>query len=109
MSCRIDKGTDKGMSWGPALALVWEEGKRFLLVGLREKTPVFNVTTAAGERIQGASLLTYPALDRPASSFRLASPLGLVRVAAQPRGVRLAERSTGMACWPSGALAGRTA
>src|ERR1017187_1672083 len=32
ISCRIDKGTDAGMSWSPALALVWEEGKRFLLV-----------------------------------------------------------------------------
>ncbi|MCX6923592.1 MAG: alpha-galactosidase [Verrucomicrobia bacterium] len=97
VSCRIDKGTDQGMSWSPALALVWEEGKRFLLVGVRERTPVFNVTTAAGERIQGASLLTYPALDRPASSFRLASPLKPVPVAAQPRGVRLAEKSAGMA------------
>ncbi len=27
VSCRIDKGTDQGMSWAPALALVWEDGK----------------------------------------------------------------------------------
>lgn len=37
VSCRIDKGTDQGMSWSPALALVWDDGKKFLLVGVREK------------------------------------------------------------------------
>lgn len=92
VACRIDKGTDQGMSWGPALALVWEEGKRFLLVGVREKAPVFNITTAAGERIQSASLLAYPSLDLAGSAFRLASPPRLSQVLAEPQGLRLSER-----------------
>ena len=97
ISCRLDKGTDQGMSWGPALALVWEEGRRFLLVGVRETTPVFNITTASGERIEPASLLPYPALGLPASAFRLAGPPKLIRVAAQPGGARLVEKLGGMA------------
>ena len=97
VSCRIDKGTDQGMSWGPALALVWEEGRRFILVGVRETAPVFNITTASGERIQAASLLSYPALGLPASAFRLAGPPNITHVAAQPDGVRLIEKLPGRA------------
>lgn len=97
ISCRIDRGTDQGMSWSPALALVWEEGKRFLLIGVREKAPVFNVTTAAGERIVSAALSSYPALDLPASAFRLTGTPKSVRLAPQPGGVRVAERSGGRA------------
>ena len=92
IACWINKGTDQGMSWGPALALIWEEGKRFLLVGLRDGTPVFNVTTAAGERILSVSLLAYPALDAAASSFRLAGPPRLSAAPADPTGARVAER-----------------
>jgi hypothetical protein len=97
VSCCIDKGTDQGMSWGPALALVWEEGKRFVLIGMREKQPVFNVSTAAGEKILGAALLDYPALDLPASAFRLAAPPQFSRLSAQPGAVRTAERLAGTA------------
>lgn len=71
LSCRIDKGTDQGMSWGPALALVWEDGQKFLLVGLRDKPATFNITTAAGEVTRAKSLSQYPALDLPASKLRL--------------------------------------
>lgn len=96
VSCRIDKGTDQGMSWGPALALVWEEGRRFLLVGVREKTLVFNVTTASGERIQPASLLTYPTLGLPTSAFHLAGPPRFTRLASLPGAVRAAEKFASM-------------
>lgn len=96
-SCRIDKGSDQGLSWGPALALVWEEGRKFLLLGVREKRPVFNVTTAAGETIRGAALADYPPFDLPASSFRLASAPRIVRVSPDPHGVRVAERTGGAA------------
>jgi hypothetical protein len=97
VSCRIDKGTDQGMSWGPALALVWEEGKRFVLVGLREKTSVFNVSTAAGEKILSGSPLPYPALGLPASEFRLSGPPRFTRLAPPAGGVRVAEKFGGMA------------
>ena len=97
ISCRIDKGTDQGMSWSPALALVWEEGKRFLLVGVREANPVFNVTTASGENIVSAALSGYPVLDLPASAFRLEGTPKFVRLAPRPESVRVADRRGGSA------------
>lgn len=97
ISCRIDKGTDAGMSWSPALALVWEEGKRFLLVGVREKNSVFNVTTASGEEIVSAALSNYPVLDLPASAFRLEGTPKFRRLAPKPDGVRVADRIGGSA------------
>ncbi|MFN9958286.1 MAG: hypothetical protein ACK55I_34730, partial [bacterium] len=48
LTARIDKGDDKGMTWGPAVALVWEDGKRFLLVGVRDANGTLNITTAQG-------------------------------------------------------------
>ena len=97
IGCRIDKGTDQGMTWGPAIALVWEEGKRFLLVGVRDKTPVFNLSTAAGERIVAANLGLYPGLDLPASAFRLTAAPRVIQLEADPAGIRLGERLAGMA------------
>lgn len=97
VSCRIDKGSDQGLSFGPALALVWEEGKRFVLVGVREKSPVFNVTTGAGELILSKTLVVGPNYDLPSSSFRLASAPKVVELAAKPDGVRVAERIRGVA------------
>ncbi|MFN7829779.1 MAG: hypothetical protein ACK5NX_01115, partial [Armatimonadota bacterium] len=32
VSARIAKGSDTGMSWAPAIAVIWEEAKRFVLV-----------------------------------------------------------------------------
>ena len=97
VSCCIDKGTDQGMSWSPALALVWEEGGKFLLVGLRDKSPVFNITTAAGEKMQSASLLNYPKLDLPASDFKLVGDPKLVRLPKEPQGQREMEHFSGTA------------
>lgn len=97
VSCRIDRGTDQGMSWSPALALVWEDGTKFLLLGLRDKSPTFNITTAAGETVKGTRLPEYPAFDLPASSFKLAAPPRVVRLAADARGVRVAEKFGGAA------------
>ena len=97
ISCRIDKASDAGMSWGPALALIWEDGARFLLIGLREKDAVFNITTAAGEQIKSAHPTPYPAFDLAASSFRLREPPRVVRLAPQQAGVREADRLGGQA------------
>ena len=103
ISCRINKGTDQGMTWGPALALVWEEGSRFLAVGVRDRNaqndrnPTFNILTRAGERILGANLEPYPGFDLPASAFRLTTPPRLVQWPANPVGTRLAERLACMA------------
>ena len=95
VSCRIDKETDAGMSWGPALALVWEEGEKFLLVGIREKEPIFNVSTAAGEEMIGKKLDNYPAMDAPASGFQLVGTPQFAALPADADGVRVAQRIAG--------------
>jgi hypothetical protein len=97
VSCRIDRGTDQGMSWSPALALIWEDGKKFLLIGVRDSHPVFNVTTADGEKIIEENLDDYPTMDLPASAFHLDGPPKLVRLKAAPDGVRVADRIGGTA------------
>lgn len=72
LSARIDRGTDTGLSWSPAIALIWEDGKTFLLVGVRDKRGTFNVTTAAGERTLSPKFTPFPAGDLPASAFGVA-------------------------------------
>ncbi len=97
ISCRIDKGTDQGLSWAPALALVWEDGTRYLLLGLREKNPTFNLSTASGERTHSAVLVDHPDFDLPASGFRLAAPPRVTRFEPKLKGVAIAERIGGVA------------
>ncbi|MCX7044903.1 MAG: hypothetical protein NTX50_05355, partial [Candidatus Sumerlaeota bacterium] len=95
ISCRIDKDTDQGMSWSPALALIWEDGQRFLLVGVREKAPVFNIMTAAGEIIKGGRLSAYPVFNLPASRFRLTETPKMLRLSGKADGLRIADRIGG--------------
>jgi len=96
ISCRIDKGSDQGLTWGPALALVWEDGKKFLCVGVREKNPTFNVETAGNQQIIGARLEPYPVFDLPASAVAFQTPV-IVHLDAKANGSRLADRIGGMA------------
>lgn len=97
VSCRIDKGSDQGMTWGPALALVWEDGKTFLLVGLRDKAPTFNIETAKGQTIKHVPPGQYISFDLPGSSFRLAGPPKVIRFGPETAGVRIADRIGGVA------------
>jgi len=97
IACRIDKGTDQGLSWAPALALVWEDGARFLLIGLRGNEPTFNLTSATGEKIQSVVLSDHPASDLPASAFRLVAAPRVVKLLPNIKGVRIAERIGGVA------------
>jgi hypothetical protein len=82
VTARIDKGTDVAMSWSPAVALVWEDGKRFLNVGVRSKNGTFNITTAASERITTPRLTEFPAGDLPASAFKVEGSPQVVRLEA---------------------------
>jgi hypothetical protein len=97
VSCRVDKGTDQGMTWGPAVAAIWDDGRRFLVVGSRDGKSTFNVETVDGQRIVTARLTAYPRFDLPASSFRLAGAPRVVRLTGRPDGVRLADRIDGEA------------
>ncbi len=92
----IDKQTDAGMSWGPALALVWEDGK-FILISLRDgKAAVFNVTSPAGEQMLTAKANPYPAFDLASGKdFKLAGPVTASPLKANPKGIRVAERIGG--------------
>lgn len=97
VGCRIDKDTDQGMSWGTALAFVWQDGKKFLLVGLRDKAPTFNVTTQDGERILGGNLPDAESFDLAASAFYLIGEPRLVSLRPNSNGVRVADRLAGKA------------
>jgi hypothetical protein len=97
VACRIDKGTDKGMSWAPALALVWEDGNRFLLVGVRDGRNAFNVTTAAGESIISAAPPSAAAYNLAASSFRLAGAPRIAKAPLPKGSPRIADRIPGAA------------
>lgn len=97
VSCRIDKGTDQGLSWSPALAVIWAEGTSFLLVGLRDGHPTFNLTTAGGEVMKSVTLPSYPTLDLPASAFRAMAAPRLLPLPPDPKGVREADRAPGQA------------
>jgi hypothetical protein len=97
VACRIDRGSDQGTTWGPALALVWENGKKFLLVGPRDKSGAFNVETAKGRTINNVTIANYPSLDLAASSFRLAGSPKVVRFGSVAGGVRIADRIGGVA------------
>ena len=97
VSCRIDKATDQGASWAPAMALIWEDGRRFLLVGVRDSRPAFNVTTAEGERIVESSITNYPALDLNSSSFKLVGLPKLVTVDPIQNTARAADKIPGVA------------
>ena len=101
-SARIDKGTDSAMSWSPAVALVWEDGVRFLLVGVRDKRGTFNLTTAKGEQMKTPRLTPFPGGDLPASRFTLTAPPKPVAMAGgqaleadltSPQGVRVRWRA----------------
>jgi hypothetical protein len=97
-SCCIDKRTDAGMSWGPALALVWRDG-RFILIGLREgKAAVFNVTTLEGEQILAARANPYPSFDLVSGrDFKLSTTVTAERIEPESNGMRLADRLGGQA------------
>ena len=97
ISCCIDKNTDQGMSWGPALALVWQDAKKFVLVGIRDKAPTFNVTTQDGERILGSNLPDAATFDLASSKFRLVSDPKFVSLPGERNGIRVADRIDGQA------------
>ena len=95
VSARIDKGSDQGMSWGPSVALVWEEGSRFLLVGVRDRSGVLNLTTSAGEREHRAPSAPAVPSDLAASAFRALGPPKVAVLSPNPRAARPAERVPG--------------
>jgi len=95
VSCRVDKGTDQGMSWGPGLAFVWQDGKKFLLLGVRDAKPVLNVTTAGGERILDASLANTPRFDLAASNFKIVGMPKIGELTGVTKGGRVADRIGG--------------
>jgi hypothetical protein len=77
--------------------MVWEDGRKFLLVGVRDGDSVFNVTTQAGERIIGESVTASPNFDLLASSFRCVRSPRIVRFKGLSGGTRVADRLAGAA------------
>jgi len=97
IAATIDRGSDQGMSWGPSVALVWEDGARFLLVGVRDQTGVLNITTQAGERERRTPSAAAVPTDLAASSFRPLGPPKVVNLTPNARAARPAERLAGSA------------
>ena len=97
IAARIDKGTDTGLSWSPALALVWEDGTRFLLVGVRDKSGVLNVTTSAGEQTKGVKSGAFPLGDLKATAFKLVGTPRIVKAAMTANTSRLSDNIPGVA------------
>lgn len=101
VSCRIDKGTDRGETWGPAIALIWDEGTRFLAVGVRDaknpSRPTLNLFTPAGEQILGRDLSPYARFNLDSGAFRPEGEPRIVSLVGDPKGVRLADRISGKA------------
>ena len=97
VSCWIDKQTDQGMTWGPALEVVFPQTKKFLLVGLRDKNKVFNVITDKGERILDQVLNDSPMLDLTSDSFTCLTEPKITKLKPNPNGIRAADRVGGMA------------
>jgi len=95
--CTIDKATDQGMSWGPAMALVWPNGN-FVLVGVRDgKSAVLNVTTQDGEQILTPQADLYPSFGGNNAAFKLVSQPKITFINVEPKGTRVADRIGGQA------------
>ena len=86
VSCRVVKGTDSGMSWGPGIALVWGDGE-FVVCGIRDARQV-NVHTKIGERFMGLKRHNPPQLDLSASQFTIRTKPQIVDVSETHAGVK---------------------
>ncbi len=96
VSCLIDKQSDQGMTWGPAMEVVFPRKNKFILVGLREKNSVFNVITDKGERILSQAVNNTPTFDLPATLFTCPNPPRIISLHADPQGIRVADQSSGV-------------
>jgi len=85
VSCRVAKGSDTGMSWGPGLTLVWSDGE-FVVCGIRDAQQV-NVHTKSGERFIGLKRHNPPQLDLSGSEFRVTDKPRIVDVSEKHAGV----------------------
>ncbi|NQT88063.1 hypothetical protein HQ560_14955 [bacterium] len=91
VSCRVAKGTDSGMSWGPGLAVVWGDGE-FVVCGIRDARQV-NVHTKAGERFLGIKRHNPTRLDLSASQFTIAGKPQVADISEIRAGVKRTGRS----------------
>lgn len=73
VSCKVKKGTDKGMSWGPGLTLQFDDGT-FALVNIRDKGQ-FTIHSPAGEKLVNKKASPSLACDLTSQTFTLSSPV----------------------------------
>ena len=97
VSCRIEKQTDQGMSWGPALSIRWPNSNRFVLIGDREADHVLNVTTPESEQILNPALPSLSPMNLSSDSFRCISAPTIHKIVPDPKGIRITERFAGQA------------
>ena len=97
VSCRVVKGTDTALSWGPGLAIVWADGE-FVVCGIRDRR-VVNVHTKDGERFLGVKRHNPTRLDLSASQFAIAGGPKIADISETRRGVERTGKSIHVALW----------
>ncbi|QQL45026.1 alpha-galactosidase [Sulfuriroseicoccus oceanibius] len=69
LSCKIKKGSDKGMSWGPGITLRFDDGS-FALLNIREKGQ-FTLQGPGGERLVNKEVTPSLTCDLTSNAFTL--------------------------------------
>ena len=73
LSCKIKKGNDTGMSWGPGITLQFDDGK-YLVANIRAKGK-FTIQSTAGEQIIAKDVSPSLNCDLSSTTFSLKSPV----------------------------------
>lgn len=73
ISCRIKKGSDKGLSWGPGITLVFDDGS-FAIANIR-KQGQFTILSPAGEQLVNKTATASLNCDLHSNNFTLSSPV----------------------------------
>ncbi|MFC4994603.1 hypothetical protein [Rubritalea tangerina] len=76
VSCRIKKASDKGLSWGPGVTVIFDDDS-YILANIRGKDQ-YTIRSGEGEKIVTRKTSAALDCDLKASSFTLSSPAKLV-------------------------------
>jgi len=78
ISCKVKKATDKGLSWGPGITLIFNDGK-YLLLNIRSQGQ-FTVANKEGEQIIDKKPLPPLQCDLSSNAFTLLLPVKQTKI-----------------------------
>ncbi|MBI9016254.1 MAG: alpha-galactosidase [Phycisphaerae bacterium] len=87
VSCKISKGTDAGMSWGPGMALLWDDG-HFVSCSMRDNKTL-NIITKDGEKITSFSLNPKPDYNLHSETFNVIGKPEIIAIAREQAGIKV--------------------